>query len=295
MGRGADLRERSAAAPSVAAKGNKVEAAGATPLAAESEKEDDETADRQTDSGRHSDIGSDGSRDAGSQTSNPPAADHDGGVLRGVVGGGGEPGAPVVEEVRGDFGAFEVRKAPPNAPKDLGEMPQKTWGGSWGNAPKLQLPNAPNAPMVSFENTTFARPTGWGKLWRMERNGVYFRYKLRFTDSSGTPQEFRKVTRQGGKISPKIERALAKRPGKGRHEASRVEAGRFRSRAIDLASRIRSSAGRGDSGEFEADRSERGTPALHTDPSLVRGDMPQLPSVDGTSDVPSVPDSDWVM
>lgn len=196
--------------------------------------------------------------------------------------GGDLSGGAVVGEVK--IGAFEVRKKPPNAPKISGQMPQIP-----------QAANAPNAPMVNFENGTFAKPTGWSKLWRLERNGIYFKFRLRFTNSRETPQEIQRVTRQGGKISPKIERALRKRPGKGRHEASRVEAGRFRSRAIDLASRIRSSSRRGDGGELETDRSRSRAPAVPHNSSLVRGNMPQLPSVDGASELPGVRESDWVM
>jgi len=159
----------------------------------------------------------------------------------------------------------------------------------------LQAANAPNAPNVTFANTEFAQPTGWGKLWRLERNGIYFRYKLRFTNSADTPRELQKVTRQGGKISPKIERLLAKRPGKGRHEASRVEAGRFRSRAINLASRIRSSSRRGVDGESGAFDSGGNIPTADLDRGLERDHMPQLPGVDRTEDMPGVRKSDWVM
>ena len=168
----------------------------------------------------------------------------------------------------------------PNAPKMAGQMP---------------LANAPNAPTVSVENVEFAKPSGWSKLWRMERNGKYFKFKLRFTDTKDTPRELQKVIRQGGKITPKIESALAKRPGKGNHAASRVEAGRFRSRAIDLAGRIRSSSRRGierEVGAFEG-RPDHAAPDLNRD--LERGHMPQLPGMDGADDMPGVRESDWVM
>jgi hypothetical protein len=216
-----------------------------------------------------------------------------GGNLPVSSGPGDSDRAPVVGDV---FGADEVNapnapsaNAPKvdgaNAPKKLEQMPQIP-----------QMANAPNAPRVTLENAEFAKSTGWGKLWRIERNGIYFRYKLRFTDAKDTPQEFRKVTRQGGKITPKIEAVLRKRPGHGRHAASRLEAGRFRGRALDLASRIRSSAGRGVDGEVGAFATERGNPASQDiDRGLGRGDMPQLPGVDGTGEMPGVRKSDWVM
>lgn len=184
---------------------------------------------------------------------------------------------------RDDFGADAVKRAA-NAPNIVGEMPQIP-----------QLANAPNAPVATLDNTEFARPSGWGKLWRMERNGVYFKYRLRFTDANSTPQEFKRVTRQGGRISPKIERALKKRPGKGRHEASRVEAGRFRSRAIDLASRIRSSTGRGADSEIGVFAGGRGSAHANPDRDLGRSDMHRLPGVDGTTEMPGVWKSDRIM
>jgi hypothetical protein len=182
-----------------------------------------------------------------------------------------------------------------NAPKILAQMPQIP-----------QTANAPNAPIVTLENTEFAQPTGWGNLWRMERNGLYFKFKLRFTDAKDTPKELQKVTRQGGKITPKIERGLRRRPGKGRHEESRLEASRFRSRALDLASRIRSSSGRGAqdqdsvfsderrslqrSGEYRGHNKEK-----NHDGDSGRSHMPQLPSLDNADELPSVQSTDWVM
>ena len=169
----------------------------------------------------------------------------------------------------------------PNAPKMAGQMP---------------LANAPNSPNVTFDNTDFAKPSGWRKLWRLERNGIYYKYRLRFTNTKETPRELTRVTRQGGRISPKIEKALQKRPGKGRHEASRVEATRFRNRAFYLAGRIRSGARRGSGGEGLMLSTERDRYApSHHDPSLERGHMPQLPGVDGADEMPGVRESDWVM
>lgn len=106
--------------------------------------------------------------------------------------------------------------------------------------------NATNATMESIEDVdfsvvVFAQPTGWGKLWRIERNGNYFIYRLRFVDSKDTPKEYRRITRKGGKLTPQIEAKLEERKGRGRHAESRADADRFRSRAFDLAKRIRAS------------------------------------------------------
>lgn len=120
--------------------------------------------------------------------------------------------------------------APTNAPRSEPQMPQ-TSGDQMPQS--LGLANAPNTPGLIDANTEFARPAGWSKLWRVERNGKYFKYVLRFVKG--------KVTRPGGRITAKAEKILKKRPGKGRHQASRVEASRLRSRAEHLADRIRSS------------------------------------------------------
>lgn len=90
-------------------------------------------------------------------------------------------------------------------------------------------------------NTTdgFATPSGWSKLWRIERNGDYYIYKLRFTDSAEIPQELRRISRKGGKITSRIESKFAERKGKGRHSESRADAERFRNRAVFIAKRIR--------------------------------------------------------
>lgn len=119
--------------------------------------------------------------------------------------------------------------------------------GIWGKSqmPQMQA-NATNATTqdlesVDFSVVAFAEPTGWGKLWRIERNGNYFIYRLRFVDSKDTPKEYRRITRKGGKLTPKIEAKLEERKGRGRHAESRTDADRFRSRAFDLAKRIRAS------------------------------------------------------
>jgi hypothetical protein len=209
----------------------------------------------------------------------------------------GEPNIARGAMAGDDVGAVEV-KSGANAPKKTAPNAPKIDGA---NAPKIleQMPqaNAPNIATQTLKNVEFARPTGWSKLWRLERNGLYFKYRLRFTNAKDTPQEIRRVTRQGGKISPKIERALKKRPGHGRHATSRVEASRFRSRAIDLAGRIRSSAKRGSAGEvgeFAAER-RRDIPQAHPDRNLGRVDMHGLPGVDNSDDMPGVREPDWVM
>lgn len=109
-----------------------------------------------------------------------------------------------------------------------------------------QMPYTTNATTESLEDVdfsvvAFARPTGWGKLWRIERNGNYYIYRLRFVDSAETPKEYQRITWRGGKITPQIEAKFKQRKGRGRHADSRTDADRFRGRAFDLAKRIRSS------------------------------------------------------
>lgn len=103
-----------------------------------------------------------------------------------------------------------------------------------------QTSNTPNAPNTQLaEDTDFAQPTGWGSLWRIERNGKYYRWRLRFTEGKDTPKEWRRLDRTGGKITPPIEAALNARPGTGRHRASRIAAERLRCRALAVAERLR--------------------------------------------------------
>lgn len=102
-----------------------------------------------------------------------------------------------------------------NATEQMPQMPQPA--------------NATNATTQTIEN---AQPSGWGKLWRIEKNGNYYIYRLRFHEG--------RITRPGGKITAAIEAKCHNRKGKGRHKESRQEAERYRGRALDIANRIRS-------------------------------------------------------
>jgi len=106
-----------------------------------------------------------------------------------------------------------------------------------GNATKkraidsAQMPQS-NATKRDTQDIEFARPSGWGKLWRLVQNGNYYYYELRFINAD-------RVRQKGGKITPAIARKLAARKGKGRHKESRKDAERFRGAAEHLASRLR--------------------------------------------------------
>ena len=188
-------------------------------------------------------------------------ADHNpgGGSGRGADLGGTESGQPASD---GERKGVDVGDLARDDGAVSGEMPYTTaslrtekmaafvaderYGKANATMQMPQMPNATNATTESVENVDFssveyAKPTGWGKLWRIERNGNYFIYRLRFVDSADTPKEYRRITRKGGRITPQIEAKFNERKGRGRHAESRTDADRFRSRAFDLAKRIRAS------------------------------------------------------
>lgn len=187
----------------------------------------------------------------------------------------GDSGASVADNSGGDrsSGGLGLPEGEPAKPKHAGgqsvetgepvsgQMPQTTASlrnakqaafvadGKYQRSQMPELSNATNATnattesleSVDFSSVAFAQPTGWGKLWRIERNGNYFIYRLRFVDSKDTPAEYRRITRKGGRLTPRIEAKLQERKGRGRHAESRTDADRFRGRAFDLAKRIRAS------------------------------------------------------
>jgi hypothetical protein len=114
-------------------------------------------------------------------------------------------------------------------------------GGEWFSVPPF-IGNVIRQAIQSHKRDTSSI---WGKLWRLERNGAYYKWRLAFTPE--------RCSRSGGKLTPEIVRALQSRPGHGRHAASRENAELLRKRASCLA-------------------------------GLCRAD-----------EMPSVPESDWVM
>lgn len=164
------------------------------------------------------------------------------------------------------------------------------------NATRKTNTNATNATMqpvatsrVASGTIEFAKPSGWGDLWRLERNGKYFFYRLRFTDSGDVPQELKRITQPGGKITPEIEAALRKRKGQGRHKESREEAERHRRRAIAVAGQFRPGAGGGIAGQGISGQQDSNSGA-------ARGhDLPTVQPVDDGDDVSCLSKSSWVM
>lgn len=80
---------------------------------------------------------------------------------------------------------------------------------------------------VTYQELVFDTPTIWADLWRMERDGNSYRWRLGFTPE--------RRSRPGGKITPGILKLLQQRPGKGRHQTSREKAEWLRKRATYLA------------------------------------------------------------
>lgn len=187
---------------------------------------------------------------------------------------------------------------PANAPKQMPQMPQDDKLPETNDL-ALNAPNAPNSENQMPQSQTepkapnLAQPTGWGQLWRLERNGEnYYRYALRFLDSAEVPKELKKTRRQGGKITPQIESKLANRRGRGRHADTRLDATRLRSRAINLAERIRSSS----TSRTPGDNLQR---PQFNQVGIDRSEhLPQLRSVDIGEGLPGVqPQSNrnWIM
>jgi len=215
----------------------------------------------------------------------------------GIPVGGLDDGAELVTD-GGEMAANSViddQIPQPNATNATDQMPQNpspnatTFGEQMPQ--NWQASNATNATIVNPTNTEFAQPSGWGKLWRLERNGDYCNWRLRFTDNAETPKEFKRLTRPGGKITSRIEAKFAKRKGKGRHAESRTDAERFRGRALDLAKRIRSVSGSGRTGETSPNAT------IH-DPEYrdSRGaQMPQMRSLDNPDELSGLWKSDRVM
>lgn len=87
----------------------------------------------------------------------------------------------------------------------------------------------------------------WAELWRVEKDGRgNYRYVLRFVRE--------RVIRPGGKLTPAVERRLAWRRGKGRHQQSRDEADRLRGFAEHLAAGYQSGSTRRLSGQTASNR-----------------------------------------
>lgn len=99
-------------------------------------------------------------------------------------------------------------------PVSFGQMPADDWDvdGLWSEPVENQMPAGGL----------------WAELWRAEKDGRgNYRFALRFVKE--------KIRRAGGTITPAVERWLAGRKGKGRHQSSRDEALQLRGFAEYLA------------------------------------------------------------
>jgi hypothetical protein len=106
-------------------------------------------------------------------------------------------------------------------------LAQYRCGGEWFSVP----PFIGNVIYQAIQGRKRDKPSIWGKLWRLERNGNYYRWRLAFTPE--------RCSRTGGKLTPEILRALQSRPGRGRHAESRENAELLGKRAAYLASLCR--------------------------------------------------------
>lgn len=151
--------------------------------------------------------------------------------------------------------------------------------------PKADEINDLSAQMPEVETVSgaeiFDQSGGLEELWRIEKDGPNrYRWRLKFTTA--------RASRPGGKITSAVRRRLKRRPGKGRHRASRELANRLRDRAIHLAEQLRKvselrtkSPGRG------ADDHRRAI-ARTDDSTAQREQLPELQNLDTWGQMPDL-------
>src|SRR5215813_11205200 len=105
-------------------------------------------------------------------------------------------------------------------------MAQYRCSGEWFAVPPFACHLIQQA--ITRQEPVFEKPTIWADLWRMERDGNRYRWRLRFASQ--------RCSRSGGDLTPGILRLLRRTPGKGRHAESREKAELLRNRSTYLAS-----------------------------------------------------------
>lgn len=120
-------------------------------------------------------------------------------------------------------------------------------------------------PKVDFDQ--FDQSTGWNELWRLEKDGNNYRWRLRFVTQ--------RVSRSAGKLTAKLARKLKDRPGKGRHQASRQDAARLQRRAESASVSLRASAERRAEGQ-KLSAGNKGRTAGSNDPVVQHEQVPGL-------------------
>jgi hypothetical protein len=167
-------------------------------------------------------------------------------------------------------GAFE-----PNTRGLLAEKPGKSPDEDSGLLD--QMPETET--LTDFENLD--QSAGWDDLWRIEKDGANYKWRLRFGST--------RPTRPGGRITPEIRKRLKARPGKGRHAGSRADAERLGRRAELAAIGLRPGAKSGPKGQVNPtnDEGRANARADHSDSERVQ--MPGMPELDQWNNMPDLP------
>jgi hypothetical protein len=215
--------------------------------------------------------------DTGRGGNNPDVVGDD---FRAVSVDAGEPGSE--SPSRPKAAASKKVAAPnarPNARKKVGHLASQMPGSKKPDFDALS-DQMPEVETLSGAEQ-FDQSTGWEDLWRIEKDGeTRYRWRLRFTaDRRGRP---------GGKITPAIRRKLKRRPGKGRHGASRREADRLRDRAEYLAEQLRKVSELRAKGKNHSAGNDGRANARAGDPDAQREQMPDVRELDRWPDVPDM-------
>ena len=170
-----------------------------------------------------------------------------------------------------------ARQMPDKCPNQKPE----TSSGFWNQMPErteIQMPEDLSGFWDQIpDDLEFDTPdTARAELWRLEKDGNYCRWRLRFTKA--------RLSRPGGEITPAIRQMLNERPGKGRHAESRAAAERFRSEVEYLANSLSTSTRRRtQSAKPKPRRASAHRPAR-------RRPMPDVPGMASERELPDVRD-----
>jgi hypothetical protein len=146
------------------------------------------------------------------------------------------------------------------------------------NPSKLDGLDTPELPGLNFNELD--QSTGWDELWRLEKDGNNYRWRLRFTPE--------RVSRGAGKVGADIRRRLGQRPGKGRHQASRQDAERLKWRAEFTAVGLRTMPKRRIVGQNDTSTDAGRNPGTHN-PDIKHEQVSDVSGMAQWEDMPDLP------
>ena len=170
-----------------------------------------------------------------------------------------------------DVTESNARQMPVDSAASYPDESEPNWGGL----------DAAESTGLSF--TEFDQSTGWDELWRIEKDGNWYRWRLRFTEH--------RVSRTIGKNAD-VKRLLRKRPGKGRHQESRQDADRLRRRAELAAIGLRANSERRVKSKDNTGIDQRRNSGLG-DSDTQREQVSDVSELAQRDRVQGVPDVEW--